>query len=206
MSEADDAWSDYLGSAHRLDVARREAATAVAAEAEAIATARAELPTLQSRLDSHAERLLGTALEKGISPPPLTPGQAEKEAGQNAVAGGPVAVLAALEQAGSTLDAADAILARMNERQAPQAIRNLVAYGPAGFVAMVVQLGFTLLVDERTKVFYAFACGLTMAAMFWGAAWLLLGVIYPRKEKTARFGAFVCAVPVLLVFLLYALT
>jgi hypothetical protein len=206
MTEGNDAWSDYLSSAHQLDAVRREAVLAAAEEAEAVAAARAELPTLQSRLEAQAARLHEAALERDVPPPPLAPGAEEKEAAQGAVAGGPGAVLGAVRQAGSTMDAADAALARMSRRQVPQAIRNLVAYGPAAFVAMVVQLVFTLLVDQRTKVFYAFVCGLTMAAMFWGVAWLVLGLAYPRKNKTPRFGAFVCAVPVFLVFLLYALT
>lgn len=200
-----DTWSDYLNSAHRLDAVRRDAASAAAAEAEAVAQARTELPIVQARLTIQAGRLLEAALENGGTPPALVPGPAEQQAAEHAVAGGPAVALAALRQARSTVDVADAALARLGEREAPQAIRNLVAYGPAGFVAMVIQLGFTLLVDPRTKVFYAFACGLTMAAMFWGAAWILLGVIHPRKDKTARFGAAVCALPVALVFLLYAL-
>jgi hypothetical protein len=205
MSERSDAWADYLSSAHRLDAVRREAASAAAAEAEAVAQARAELPTVQARLTIQAGRLLEAALETGTAPPALVPGAVEQHAAENAVAGGPAVVLAALRQARSTVDVADASLARIGEREAPQAIRNLVAYGPAGFVAAVIQLAFTLLVDPRTKVFYAFTCGLTMAAMFWGVAWLLLGVVYPHRPKTPRFGALACALPVSLVFLLFAL-
>lgn len=198
-----DAWASYLNDAHRLDSVRREAASAAAAEAEAVAQARNELPIVQARLTIQAGRLLEAALETGGTPPALVPGPAEQHAAENAVAGGPTVVLAALRQARSTVDVADAALARLNEPEAPQAIRNLVAYGPAAFVAMVIQVGFTFLVDDRTRILYAFACGAVMVVMFWGAAWLLLGLVYPRRDKTPRFGAAVCALPVALVFLLF---
>ena len=204
MSERGEAWADYVDAAHRLDAVRREAASEAAAEAEAVAQARTELPTVQSRLGVQANRLLEAALDAGGTPPILVPGPAEQHVAQNAVAGGPAAVLEALQQARSTMDIADGVLTRV-EREPPQAIRNLVAYGPAGFVATVVQIVFTLLVDPRTKILYAFFCGFTMAVMFWAAAWLLLGVIYPRKDKTPRFGLAICALPVALVFLAYAL-
>jgi hypothetical protein len=204
-TEQPDAWTEYLDTLHKLDAVRREAAAEAAAEAEAVAQARSELPIVQTRLGIQAGRLLEAALNVGAPPPTLTPGPAEQQTAEQAAAGGPAAILAALGQARSTVDVADAAIVRIGEREAPQAIRNLVAYGPAGFVAMVIQIGFTLLVDPRTKILYAFFCGFTMAAMLWAAAWLLLGMIYPGKDKTARFGAAICALPVALVFLAYAL-
>lgn len=103
------------------------------------------------------------------------------------------------------MDVADAAIARIGERQAPQAIRNLVAYGPASLLALLIQLAFAFLASESMRILYAFACGFTVATMFWGGAWVLLGAIYPHKDKTPGFGAAVCALPIALVVLGLAL-
>jgi hypothetical protein len=200
-----DDWNDYLATAQRLDSVRREAATVAAAEAEAVASARAELPVVQARLGIQAGRLLESALQAGTPPPALVPNVAEQKMAGQTVAGGPAVVLASLRQAKSTVDVADAALARLDQQEQPQAIRNLIAYGPAAALAMFIQLGFTLLVDERTQAFYAGLCGLTMAALLFGTAWVLLGAIFPNKAKTPEIGALVCFTPVVLVTLLYTI-
>ncbi|HCT76139.1 MAG TPA: hypothetical protein DGT23_05990 [Micromonosporaceae bacterium] len=206
MSDRSSAWTEYLTSAHRLDAVRREAANVAATEAEAVATARAEIPVVQARLGLQAGRLLDAALQAGVTPPAVVPGPAEQHAAENTVAGGPAVVLAAVRQARSTVDVADAALARIDEKESPQVVRNLVAYGPAAGLATLIQLGFTLMVDDRTRTFYAAACGLTMATILFGVAWLLLGAIYPRRPKTPEIGAVVCAAPVVLVAFLFLIT
>jgi hypothetical protein len=206
VSERGSAWTEYLSSAHRLDAVRREAALAAAAEAEAVVSARAELPVVQARLGLQAARMLDTALQVGVQPPVLVPSAAEQRSAQMAVAGGPRVVVAALRQARSTVEVADAALARMNDADEAVAVQNLVAYGPAAALATAIQLVFALLVDERTRVFYAAACGLTMAAMLFGVAWVLLGIIYPNRPKTPEIGALVCAAPVVLTTFLFIAT
>ena len=118
------------------------------------------------------------------------------------VSGGPKVVVAALRQARSTVEVADAALAGMGEERSP-VIQNLMVYGPAAGVATLMQLVFAFLVDDRTRVFYAAACGLTLAAMLFGVAWVLLGVIYPGRPKTPEVGALVCGAPVVLTTFLF---
>ncbi|WP_020522978.1 hypothetical protein [Catelliglobosispora koreensis] len=198
-------WNDYLTSVQRLDSVRREAASAAAAEAEAVASARTELPVVQARIGIQAGRLLEAALQAGTAPPPLVPNTAEQKTAAQTVAGGPAVVLAALRQARSTVDVADAALARLDQAEQPQAVRNLIAYAPAAGLATLIQFGFALLVDDRTRTFYAGICGLIMAAMLFGAAWVALGIVQPRKPKTPEIGALVCFSPVVLVTLLFAI-
>jgi hypothetical protein len=197
------AWSEYLSSAHRLDAVRRQAAAVAAAEAEAVVTARTELPVVQARLGMQAARMLDAALQAGVQPPTLVPSVTEQRSAEMAVAGGPRVVVAALRQARSTVDVADAALARMDDVERGQAVQNLVAYGPAAALTTAIQLVFALLVDERSQVFYAAACGLTMGAMLFGMAWVLLGIIYPGRPKTPEIGALVCTAPVVLVAFLF---
>ncbi len=202
QGERASAWSEYLSSAHRLDAVRREAAVAAATEAEAVVTARAELPVVQARLGLQAARMLDAASHAGVQPPVLVPNAAEQHAAEMAVAGGPKVVVAALRQARSTVEVADAALARIDDEQNP-AVQNLVAYGPAAAVATLIQLVFAFMVDDRARVFYAAACGLTLAAMLFGVAWVLLGLVYPGRPKTPEVGALVCAAPVVLTTFLF---
>ncbi|GIH08337.1 hypothetical protein Rhe02_64040 [Rhizocola hellebori] len=203
VSDRGSAWSEYLGSAHRLDAVRQQAAATAAAEAEAVVAARAELPVVQARLGMQAARMQDAALQAGVQSLVLVPNAAEQRSAEMAVAGGPKVVVAALRQARSTVEVADAALARIDDVEPGQAVQNLVAYGPAAAVTTVIQLVFALLVDERSRVFYAAACGLTMGAMLFGMAWLLLGVIYPGRPKTPEIGALVCTAPVVLVAFLF---
>jgi len=205
VSDRGSAWTEYLSSAHRLDAVRREAAASAAADAEAVVTARSELPVVQARLGLQAARMLDAALQVGVQPPVLVPNSAEQRSAEMAVSGGPKVVVAALRQARSTVDVADAALARVDSPARGVAVQNMVAYGPAAAVATLIQLVFALLVDDRTRVFYSAACGLTMAAMTFGAAWVLLGILYPGRPKTPEIGAVVCTAPIVLVAFLFML-
>lgn len=203
MSDKTAAWTEYLAAAHRLDSVRRDAAAAAAAEAEAVAAARSELPTMQARLSIQAGRLLESALTAGVSPPALVPTPAEQEAAEQSVSGGPHVVLTALRQARSEIDVGDAALSRLDDPDPGQAKKNLLIYAPAGAVAMLIQVAFALLSDPRTREFYAIACGLTMAAMLFGAAWLIVGFVHRRRSKTPAIGAIACFAPVIVAALLF---
>lgn len=196
-------WTDYLAAAHRLDTVRREAAQAAAAEAEAVVTARGEIPGMQARLAIQAGRLLDSALQAGVSPPALLPGPVEQHAATQAVEGGPHAVLTALRQARSEVDVADSALARLDEPKAGQLLHNLPYYGGAGLIATLIQVLFALLADPRTREIYAVACGLIMVGMLWAIAAVLISILYPRRSRTARAGALVTAAPVALAAVLF---
>src|SRR5688500_12586614 len=79
------AWSEYLSSAHRLDAVRRQAAAVAAAEAEAVVTARTELPVVQARLGMQAARVLDAAQQAGVQAPVLVPSAAEQRSAEMAV-------------------------------------------------------------------------------------------------------------------------
>lgn len=203
MSDKTAAWTEYLTAIHRLDAVRREAAAVAAGEAEAVATARAELPSIQARLTIQAGRLHESALQAGAAPPPLAPSPAEQHAAAQAVGGGPHVVLTAVRQARSEVDVAESALSRLDESGSGQGVRNLLAYGPAAGVAVLIQVVFCLLADPRTRDFYAFACGLTMAALLFGVAWVIVAIAFPRRPKTPQLGALVCFAPVILVAILF---
>lgn len=196
------AWTEYLAAAHRLDTVRREAAHAAAAEAEAVASARGELPAVQARLAVQAGRLLESALRAAVAPPALLPDQEEQQAAVQSVQGGPQAVLAALRQAHTEVGVADGVLARLDGPDTGQLKRNLLFYGPAGGGATLIQVMFALLADPRTREFYAVACGLVMAAMLWAIAAVLISIVRPRSPRTALVGALVTLAPVALAALL----
>jgi hypothetical protein len=197
------AWTEYLTAAHRLDTVRREAAHAAAAEAEAVATTRSEIPGVQARLAIQAGRLIESALQAGVIPPALAPGPVEQHAAAQAVEGGPHVVLTALRQARSEVDAGDSAQARLDEPDTGQLKQNLLFYGSAGAIAMLIQVAFALLSDPRTREFYAVFCGLVMAGMLWAIAAVLISIIHPRKPSTPRIGALVTLAPVALAALLF---
>jgi hypothetical protein len=201
MSEKSSAWSDYLAAAHRLDAVRRDAAEVMAGESAAVAAARDELPEVQARLAMQAGRLLETAARVGAPPPVVQPGPAERSAAAQAVAGSPTVALATIRQARSTIDVADASLAGIDgfgSQNSEQAQRNLLVYGPLGLAALAIQILFALLVDDRTRILYAAACGFTFSAAAFVVGWLLVGLIFPKRPKTALLGAVACFAPALL--------
>ncbi|MFC7243625.1 hypothetical protein ACFQO7_14165 [Catellatospora aurea] len=205
MSERSAAWAEYLGAAQRLDTVRREAADSAAGEASALAAARDELPTVQARLGMQATRLLDTASRAGVPSPVLQPGPAELLAAAEAVGGGPAVALAALRQAGANVEVADGALARLDDGgSGSQTLRNLLVYGPMALLALLVQLAVAGLAGDGAQVFFAAVSGLLLGPLAFGAAWLLVGVVYRDRPRTAAVGAFACIAPVLLAVALLA--
>jgi hypothetical protein len=206
VSERSAAWSEYLAAAQRLDTVRREAADTAAGEATALAAARDELPTVQAGLTMQAARLLETASRAGSPPPVLQPGPAELHDAAQSVIGGPAVALAALRQAAANVDVADGALARLDdEGAAPQALRNLLVYGPLSLLALLVQLAVAGLAEPAAQLFFAAVSGLVLAPLALGAGWLLVGTLYPERPRTPQTGAFVCIAPALVAVLLFAL-
>jgi hypothetical protein len=188
-------WQEYLDAAHRLDSVRREAAAVAAAEQQALRTVREELPAVKARLALQQQRLTEVALRTG-APLDLTPTTADEQAAERAVAGGPAVVLAALRQARSTVDVADAALAQNPTPSATPLRRNLTIYGAMGLAALIIHVAFIMLVDDRTKPLYAGCTGFLLTLVSFGIGWVVTGMV--SRSRTPLLGLVVCALPLML--------
>jgi hypothetical protein len=189
------AWQEYLEAAHRLDSVRREAAATVAAEQQALRAAREELPAVTARLALQQQRLNEIALRAG-APLDLTPTSADAQAAARAVAGGPAVVLAALRQARSTVDGADAALAQNPTPQPAPLRRNLSVYGSIALAALIIHVTFITLIDDRTKPLYAGCTAFLLTLVSFGIGWIITGMV--SRTRTAALGLVVCALPLAL--------
>lgn len=197
-------WQDYLNAAQRLDAVRREAAEVVAAEAAALRAAREELPAVRARIALQQQRLSEIAASGGGSPPALIPTQADAAAANRQVNGGPAVVLAALRQARSTVEVADAAIATGAPSRALD-LRPLLVYGPIAAVLLAVQVFLTIVSDSRVgSLVFLVPCDATMAVLGWGLGWLLVKPILKTRDRGALLGALVCALPVVLSLLGFA--
>ncbi|MCP2326259.1 hypothetical protein HDA40_004766 [Hamadaea flava] len=197
------AWQEYLAAAERLDAVRREASTSVATEQAALRAAREELPPIRARLALQQQRMAEMATASGRPMPPLAPTPAETTSAERAVSGGPAVVLAALRQAMSTVDVADGALAQAPTRPPSATTRNLAVYGGLAAAALLAQIVFVLLVDERTRPFYAGCTGFLLAFGAFGIGWIATGVI--SRTRTAAMGLAVVALPQVLSTAVFAL-
>jgi hypothetical protein len=188
-------WQEYLDAAHQLDSVRRDAATAVAAEQQALRTAREELPGVRARLGLQQQRLTELALQTG-SHLDLTPTVADAEAAEQVVAGGPTAVLAALRQVRSTVDSADAGLAQRPIRMPSSVRRNLIVYGAISAAALILHISFMTLIAERTKPLYAGCTAFLLTLVGFGIGWVVTGIV--SRSRTAALGLIICALPLII--------
>jgi hypothetical protein len=204
------AWEDYLTAAQRLDATRRLAATAAAEQAGVRQAATDELAAARRRLALQQARLADVTARRRVRPPVLTPTEAEAAA-ELAPGSGPVAVLAALHHARSTLDAADAGLTDVDRPGAagrlagrPPAVRNLPVYGGFALVALVLQAVLFAATSAESLPLVAPVCGLALPLLAFALGWLTVGLVYPppgggRVDRTPLVGAAACLVaPVLL--------
>ena len=194
-------WADYLSAAQRLDAVRRAASTAAGEQQAASAAARQELAAVRARLAPQQARLMR---DFGVPEMELAPRPAEMESASLAMAGGPTAVLAALQQARRTADAADATIlgpAPGGGTLRPVA-RNLLIYGPFAAAVLVVQIVLYLVAPQGSVPTYALLCGLSMPVLAFGLGWATIGFVYGDKQtkvdRTPILGAIVCLTPVLL--------
>jgi len=132
------------------------------------------------------------------------PQAADQVLAAQAVTGGPGAILAALRQARSTADAADATMINDGSRRAtapwrPWA-RNLLVYGPFAAAVLIVQIVLYLVAPSGSLPTYALLCGLSMPVLAFGLGWITIGFVYgPGKvDRTPIVGAIACLTPVLL--------
>lgn len=205
-----DPWAAYLAAAQRLDAVRRTAASTVAEHGQAAQAARTELAEVRRRLDVQRSSLP----PRGVPESELTPTQQELAAAAQAVAGGPAAVLAAVREARSTIDYADAALIATvppgvvpaGGAVAPGAtsapwLRNLLVYGPFAVAVLLVQIVLYLVADTDSLPGYALLCGFTMPLVAFGLGWLTIGLVFPaapggRVDRTPLVGALVCLAPI----------
>ena len=197
-----DPWAEYLSAAQRLDRLRRAATAASSEYDQTMQAAQQELAAVQARLAPQHARLVQ---DFGVPAAELTPHPDERVAATQAIAGGPVAVLAGLRQARGTADAADAtILGRDPAAPAqwrPWA-RNLLVYGPFAAAVLIVQIVLYLIAPSGSLPTYALLCGLSMPVLAFGLGWLTIGFVYgggPEKvDRTPLVGIVTCLTPVLL--------
>jgi hypothetical protein len=139
----------------------------------------------------------------GVPESDLVPQAADQVLATQAVTGGPAEVLAALRQARSTADAADATMVGGGPRRAapwrPWA-RNLLVYGPFAAAVLIVQIVLYLVAPSGSLPTYALLCGLSMPVLAFGLGWITIGFVYgPGKvDRTPIVGAIACLTPVLL--------
>ncbi|MCU7722379.1 hypothetical protein ODJ79_01500 [Actinoplanes sp. KI2] len=194
-------WADYLTAAQRLDAVRRAASTAAGEQQAASTAARQELSAVRARLAPQQARLVR---DFGVPEMDLAPRLAEVESASLAMAGGPAAVLAALQQARRTADAADATIlgpAPGGGALRPVA-RNLLVYGPFAAAVLIVQIVLYLVAPQGSVPTYALLCGLSMPVLAFGLGWVTIGFVYGDKQtkvdRTPILGAVICLTPVLL--------
>jgi hypothetical protein len=193
-------WADYLTAAQRLDAIRR-AASAAAGEQQAAATAaRQELSAVRARLAPQQARLVR---DFGVPEMELAPRPAEVESAALAMSGGPAAVLAALQQARRTADAADnTIIGPGPARPLRPWARNLLVYGPFAAAVLLVQIVLYLVAPQGSVPTYALLCGLSMPVLAFGLGWATIGFVFGgpgvKVDRTPILGAIVCLTPVLL--------
>ena len=151
------AWDDYCAAAQRLDAIRRGAATAAGEQARAVRAAREELGAVRARLVPQQSRLR----EAGVPDDELMPTPADTADGRAGRRRRPGQVLAALRQARTTADAADAALLGAGRRRRrgpgprPAALRNLLVYGPFALAVLIVQIVLLFVASGSAGASYA---------------------------------------------------
>jgi hypothetical protein len=193
-------WDDYLAAAQRLDAIRRHASAAVGEQQAALTAARQELASVRARLAPQQARLIR---DFGVPESELSPGPTELDAAAHAMAGGPAAVLAALQQARRTADAADAaIIGPVPAGPVRPWVRNLLIYGPFAAAVLVAQIVLYLVAPQGSVPTYALLCGLTLPVLAFGLGWVTIGFVYgggpAPVDRTPILGAATCFTPVLL--------
>jgi hypothetical protein len=199
VPEPVDAWADYLAAAQRLDAVRRSASTLVDEQAQTVQVAGQEVAAARARLAPQRSRLVH---DLGVTAADVVPRPAETATAEQAVAGGPTAVLVALRQARGIADAADAaMLVPPGATPWTPWMRNLLVYGPFAAAVLIVQVVLYLVAASDSLPAYALLCGLMMPVLAFGLAWVTIGFVFDERgvavDRTPVIGAVVCVAPVL---------
>jgi hypothetical protein len=194
------AWTDYLGAAQRLDIVRRDATTAVAAQTAAVQAAQQELAAVRQRLALQRARLTDVAARAGVPVPSLVADVPVPDPPDPATASG------MLRGAVNDLDTADAALSEVDTGSVtrgplpdlPQTTRNVLVYGSFALAVLISQLVLYFVVSGPVASVAALACGATLPAIGWAASWLSVGLLYGKVNRTPLIGAAISAAPVVL--------
>jgi hypothetical protein len=190
-------WEAYLSAAQDLDRVRTAASSAAAQRSEAATTARTELAGLRARLEPQRARLVR---DLHVPVEDLTPTADELAGAAATVAGGPATVLAALREARSTADTADAAVVARAKVKPWQ--RNIMVYGPFAVVVLVAQIVLYWVADDDARLGYALLCSLTLPVAAFGLGWVGVGIAFGGTgrtvDRTPIVGAVVCLAPVLI--------
>ncbi len=194
------AWTDYLGAAQRLDVVRRDATTAVTAQATAVQAAQQELAAVRQRLALQRARLIDLATRAGVPVPLLAPDVPVPDPPDPATAS------AMLRGAVTDLDTADAALSDVDTGNVtrgplpdlPQTTRNVVVYGSFALAVLISQLILYFVTSGPVASVAALACGATLPALGFAASWVGIGLLYGKVDRTPVIGAALSAAPVVL--------
>ncbi|WP_025617416.1 hypothetical protein [Salinispora cortesiana] len=196
------AWAEYLAATRQLDEVRRSAATAAGEQAREVAAAREELATVRAQLAGQEARLR----DSGVPPISLAPTPPELSAASRSMASGPATVLAALREAASRVESADAALAArglVNLAGWPVIARNLLCYAPLALLMPLVQLILLAVTGPSTVSATALVVGLATPAAAFAAGWWWVGRLAGpetggQPDRTPRLGVLVCLVPAIL--------
>jgi hypothetical protein len=193
-------WADYLAAAQRLDAVRRAATSAAGEQQAAVTAARQELTAVRARLAPQQARMVR---DFGVPDMELHPRPDELQSATIAMTGGPAAVLAVLQQARRTADAADAtIIGPAPAGPLRPWARNLLIYGPFAAAVLIVQIVLYLVAPQGSVPTYALLCGLSMPVLAFGLGWVTIGFVYggggTKVDRTPILGAITCLAPVLL--------
>jgi hypothetical protein len=184
------AWMEYVAAAQQLDTVRRTATAVVAEQTKALQAARDKLSRVREKLGA----------QPTPPPPPRPAEQAEMLA--RLVNASPDQVTAALREASSALDAANAELSTVDEQQPVNVPRNVAVYTGFTLLITILQVPLWLAVSNAGGIaMVALPCGLLLPAFAFGLAWLTIGIIAPaERDRSTLFGVAISLVALLPVF------
>jgi hypothetical protein len=77
-------------------------------------------------------------------------------------------------------------------------LRNIVVYGGVALLILIIQIALYLGFSTPQAGFLALVCGATLPALGYGIAWLTVGLLYGKVDRTPVLGAAISAAPVVL--------
>ncbi|MFV2086901.1 hypothetical protein [Micromonospora sp. LOL_021] len=212
-------WAEYVAAARRL--ARLRHGQGRPTDDPAGDRRSVDLTVLRDRLAVQRRQLVALGVPANVldpMPPEVVAVHGTVSASDGAavgmpasLAGGSPARQAAIARAHAQIDAAngDLAVAAGPSGGPPPWLRNLLVYGPFAVIVLMIQLAMFVAAGDRAPLGYALGCGLVLPLVAFGLGWLAVGFVFAgpgqRPDRTPLVGALVCAVPLMLAFLLAAL-
>jgi hypothetical protein len=194
-------WDDYLAATVQLDDVRREAAATVAAQQAASSVAHAELASVRQRIGFQRLRLAEIATTVSRSVPSMEPLDSERDAAVAVLTATTTDVtpdiMAALQGARATLDAADATLSAATDvpqrrgvlGARPPGIRNAIVYGWFALLALCAIIEINIIAGGSLQAAVVIAASaIVVPAGAWVLGWLSLRLLYGRPAASDSFG------------------